>query len=198
MFDSARGGGLPSRDIAGLVSQGLGIVSAKVSDITAIAVNIGPGGLSYVRSGVSFVNALAFSLGVPIYPFSYFAIIASQARRHTALPILCAVPAAGDQAYVSLVSGGSAGEAMRFGPLAAVLAEMSGSLTEIAIAGRIRHRLSVLLPHVTVVDTGIEKPDANVLFEMAYLAREQGVPPVAQANPLNEQAAIFYERAYIF
>src|SRR5439155_9937017 len=62
------------RDIAALISDGLKSIGAKVNDISAITLNIGPGGLSYVRSGVSFANALSFSLGIQIYPFNTFEI----------------------------------------------------------------------------------------------------------------------------
>jgi tRNA threonylcarbamoyladenosine biosynthesis protein TsaB len=193
IFDSARDCGFsPSRDIARLVSCGLGLVSAQAREIMGVAVNIGPGGLSYVRAGVSFVNALAFSLGIRIYPFNYFEIITNQARKHTALPVLCAVPAANDHAYMGLASGTSV-EVMRFGPLPPVVAEISARLTEVAVAGRIRHRLSSLLNRVKVIDTGIEKPDASVLLELGYRACERASTSAIQVSPLNDQSEIFYE-----
>src|SRR5437016_933296 len=104
LYDSAQHRGLPSRDLAGLVSRGLKSTGAEVSDISAITLNIGPGGLSYVRSGVSFANALSFSLGIAIYPFSTFEILGREACKHTALPLLCAIPAANDTAYVGVVN----------------------------------------------------------------------------------------------
>ncbi len=193
IFDSARDGDFPpSGDIAGLVSSGLGLVGERVSEIMGVVLNIGPGGLTYVRAGVSFVNALAFSLGIPIYPFNYFEIIANQAREHTALPILCAVPAANDQGYVGLVNGTSV-DVMRFGPLPSTVAEISDGLAEVAVAGRIRHRLSSLLNRVKVIDTGIEKPDASVLLELGYRACERAGTSAAQVSPLNDQSEIFYE-----
>lgn len=193
IFDSARDCDCqPTRDIAGLVSCGLGLMGAQVREITAVTLNIGPGGLSFVRAGVSFVNALAYSLGIGIYPFNHFEIIASQARKQTALPVLSAVPAANDQGYVGLVNG-DALEVMRFGPLPSVVAEVGDGLAEVAVAGRIRHRLSSLLAGAKVVDTGIEKPDAAVLLELGFQARERASASATQVSPLNEEAAIFYE-----
>jgi tRNA threonylcarbamoyladenosine biosynthesis protein TsaB len=193
LFDSALDSGSPtSRDIATLVSHGLGLVSAHVSDIAGVALNIGPGGLSYVRAGVSFVNALAFSLGIPIYPFNFFEIIASEARKQTELPVLCAVPAANDHAYVGLVNGASV-EVMRFGRLPSVVAEISDGLAQVAVAGRIRHRVASLLNRVMVIDTGIEKPDASVLFDLGYQAFAGASTPATQVSPLNDEAGIFYE-----
>lgn len=193
IFDSAQDcGRLPSRDIAGLVSCGLGLLSAQVREITTVVLNIGPGRLTGVRAGVSFVNALAFSIGIRIYPFNSFEIIANQARKHTTLPVLCAVPSANDHAYVGLVNGMSL-EVMRFGPLTSVVAEISDKLDEVAVAGMIRHRLSSLLTRVKVLDTGIEKPDASALLELGYRASERASIPATQVSPLNEEAVIFYE-----
>ena len=53
-----------------------------------MAINVGPGSLTFVRAGISFVNALAFSLKVSIYPFNWFEIIAAQTRDVTELPVL--------------------------------------------------------------------------------------------------------------
>lgn len=193
IFDSARDSGhASSRTVAGLVSYGLMVVGAQASDIIGVAVNIGPGGLTYVRAGVSFVNGLAFSLGVTIHAFNWFEIIAKQARALTALPILCAVPAANDHAYVGLINDTSI-ETMRFGPLPAVVAEISHGLSRVAVAGRIRHRLRSLLDGVEVFDTGIEKPDASVLLELGYRAGGRDGISAKQVSPLNDQSEIFYE-----
>jgi tRNA A37 threonylcarbamoyladenosine modification protein TsaB len=193
IFDSARDScNAPSGDLAGLVSGGLGLISAQVTEIKGVAVNIGPGAHSYVRAGVSFGNALAFSLRIPIYPFNYFEIIASQARKITLLPVLCAVSASNDNAYVSLINGTTI-EIMRFGPLSATLTEISDRLTEVAIAGRIRHRLSSLLNGIEVFDTGIEKPDASVLLDLGFQAYERAGTSVNQVSPLNDQSEVFYE-----
>lgn len=193
IFDSAGGcSNVPPRDLAGLVSCGLGSVDAQVSEIMGVALNIGPGGLSYVRAGVSFVNALAFSLGIRIYPFNYFEVIANQAQKLTASPVLTAVPAANDYAYVSLAKGTSV-EIMRFGPLHSVVAEVGDKLTEVAVAGRLRHRVSSLLSRVEVFDTGIEKPDAGVLLDLGFRAYGRADTSATQVSPLNDQSEVFYE-----
>src|SRR6266851_7384558 len=181
VYDSGQRGGRPSRDIAGLISDGLKNARAEVSDISAITLNIGPGGLSYVRSGVSFANALSFSLGIAIYPFSTFEILGREVCKHTALPLLCAIPAANDTAYVGVVNG-AAVQVMRFGPLPSAVAQTIDGLTEVAIAGRIRERVSSLLPEVKVVDTRIEKPDVRVLLELGYWARDRASMPVHQVS----------------
>jgi tRNA threonylcarbamoyl adenosine modification protein YeaZ len=180
---------LPFRTLSALLECGLEAVGAKASEIKGVAINVGPGSLTFVRAGISFVNALAFSLNVNIYPFNWFEIIAEQTRETTELPVICAVPASNDNAYVGLIRGGSV-EIMRFGRVHEALAKVSGGLSEVAVAGRIRERLAALLGEARVVDTGIESPDARVLLRMAW---KDGAKSARQVEALNDQSDVFFE-----
>lgn len=182
----------PSVDLPNLVSHGLKLINASVSDIKGLTLNIGPGGLTSIRVGASFVNALAFSLGIKIYPFNYFEIIAKQSRTSTELPILCAVPAANNHAYVGLINNGYV-EILRYGLLPSAIQEISKNYTEIAVAGKIRHRLVSLLDGIKIIDTDIERPDAKELLELGYQVYENAESAVDQVSPINEQSEIFYE-----
>jgi tRNA A37 threonylcarbamoyladenosine modification protein TsaB len=181
------------RTLGGLLSCGLETLNAGANEIKGIAINVGPGSLTFVRAGISFVNALAFSLKVDIYPFNWFEIIANQTKDGTHLPVLCAVPAANDNAYAGLIRDASV-EIMRFGPLQRVVAEVSSGVSEAAVAGRIRHRFAELLNDVKLEDTGIEGPDAQVLLRMAFEAYESGSHSTTQVEALNDQSNIFYEQ----
>jgi tRNA threonylcarbamoyladenosine biosynthesis protein TsaB len=192
IFDSAVNNcDLPFKTLGTLLECGLEAVGAKASDIKGVAINVGPGSLTFVRAGISFVNALAFSLNVSIYPFNWFEIIAAQTNKVTQLPVVCAVPAANDNAYVGLLRGASV-EIMRFGSVNKALAEISGGLVEVAVAGRIRQRLAALLPDVRVVDTGIENPDAEVLLTIGHEAARDGGRAATQVEALNDQSALFF------
>src|SRR6187549_1026374 len=108
IFDSAVDScDLSFRTLGALLECGLETVGAQANEIKGIAINVGPGSLTFVRAGISFVNALAFSLKVNIYPFNWFEIIARQTRGTTNLPLVCAVPASNDNAYVGLIKGAS-------------------------------------------------------------------------------------------
>src|SRR5215467_3648774 len=115
--------------LGGLLTCGLEGLNAETSEIQGVAINVGPGSLTFVRAGISFVNALAFSLKVNIYPFNWFEIIARQTKNTTNLPVLCAVPAANDNAYVGLIRGSSV-EIMRFGPLHKAVVDVGAELSE--------------------------------------------------------------------
>ena len=109
-----------------------------------------------------------------------------------ACSVLCAVPAANENAYAGLIRG-AAVEIMRFGPLQKAVAEVSSGVTEAAVAGRIRHRFTSLLNDVKLVDSGIEGPDARVLLRMGFEAFESGGHSTTQVEALNDQSNIFYE-----
>ena len=180
------------RTLGGLLSCGLEALNAEATEIKGIAINVGPGSLTFVRAGISFVNALAFSLKVDIYPFNWFEIIASQTKETMDLPVLCAVPASNDNAYVGLLRGASV-EIMRFGRLHEAVATVSSGVSEVAVAGRIRHRFASLLDDVKLVDTGIDGPDAQVLMRMGFEAFASCEHSTKQVEALNDQSNIFYE-----
>lgn len=182
---------LPFRTLGALLSCGLERMGAPASEIAGITINVGPGSLTFVRAGISFVNALAFSLKVGIYPFNWFEIIAAQTKQATDLPVICAVPAANDNAYVGLIRGARV-EIMRFGPLHEAFAKVNGAFSEVAVAGRIRHKVAALLGQARVVDTGIENPDARVLLRLAHEAWSGGDRSTVQVEALNDQSEVFY------
>ncbi|HET6972839.1 MAG TPA: tRNA (adenosine(37)-N6)-threonylcarbamoyltransferase complex dimerization subunit type 1 TsaB [Pyrinomonadaceae bacterium] len=177
------------RTLSALLECGLESIGATASEIKGVAINVGPGSLTFVRAGISFVNALAFSLNVNIYSFNWFEIIAEQTRETTELPVVCAVPASNDNAYVGLIRGESV-EIMRFGRVSEALAKVSDGLGDVAVAGRIRHRLAALLGEARVVDTGIENPDARTLLQ---LASRNGARSTRQVEALNDQSDVFFE-----
>ena len=193
IFDSAVHSCDPSlRTLGALLECGLDVVRAHASEIQGVAINVGPGSLTFVRAGISFVNALAFSLRVSIYPFNWFEIIAAQTRDMTDLPVVCAVPAANDNAYVGLLKGKSV-EIMRFGRVDVALPKVSSGLEEVAVAGRIRNRLAGLLGEARVIDLGIENPDARTLLKLGHEALTEGKRATTQVEALNDQSDVFFE-----
>jgi tRNA threonylcarbamoyladenosine biosynthesis protein TsaB len=178
-----------SRDLAWLVGYGLESIGASYRDIKAIGVNIGPGGLSSTRAGVSFANGLAFSLQIPLYAFSYFEIVARQIPRSEELATLCVVPAAAGNAYIALAANGV--RISRFGPFEPTLSAAVTASADIAVAGRLRERVANLLPHCRIFDTGIDAPDVSVLLQMTQSKLRESAQSVTQAVPLNETAEDF-------
>jgi tRNA threonylcarbamoyladenosine biosynthesis protein TsaB len=185
-------GSVPSAaraDLQSLVTELLRTIDRRHRDIRAIGVDIGPGGLSSTRAGASYANALAFSLGVKVYPFSYFDIVAAQTAG-SSVPIVCVVPAAAGNAYVALLDGSS--RTTGFGPFGPTVARIVGDRPEVAVAGRLRDRVAPFIGS-RINDTGIDAPSPAVLLEMTVRADHLGMGAALQAIPLNEQAPEFRE-----
>jgi tRNA threonylcarbamoyladenosine biosynthesis protein TsaB len=184
----------PPADLAGLVERGLAAVDAARRDIDAIAVDIGPGGLGAVRAGVSFANALAWSLARPVYPVTAFELIGFEAWRALQAPILCLRATSHGNAYVGLYDG-AAVTAMRYGQLAATVAAVAGPLPRLGVAGTSRGQIAAILPGAEIVDSGVAGARARSLIEIGLSGRAALDPATSRASPLTEQSRIFHEAA---
>lgn len=60
------------------VRRGLAGTGLRKGDIGAVAVDLGPGGLTATRGGVTFANALAWGLGIPLVPLDYFDLVMAE------------------------------------------------------------------------------------------------------------------------
>jgi tRNA threonylcarbamoyladenosine biosynthesis protein TsaB len=181
----------PARDLSWAVRRALEQACAAVGDLSAIAVDIGPGGLGSVRGGVTFANALAFARALPILPFTYLEIVAEQAGDMDR-PLLIALPAAGLDGYAARVIGGEVAT-MAFGPLTSVIRQAADGALVLATAGRLRGRLGEFLVDVDLADTGIEAPDPAALLALARRRPERAIAPGAPVQPLNETSAVFHD-----
>lgn len=152
------------------------LVAAVVDDfstIDAVAVDIGPGNLASVRSGVAYANGLAFSLGVPILVASSLELLALEAGDG---PALCLRDAGSGRVYAWLD-----GE-LRHGPFEPVVLSLVGDRPAIAVAGVHRAKVAALLPAVAVKDTGIDAPHVTTLLA-APTRTVEVASPLTEASP---------------
>ncbi|WP_413203869.1 tRNA (adenosine(37)-N6)-threonylcarbamoyltransferase complex dimerization subunit type 1 TsaB [Rhodospirillum sp. A1_3_36] len=103
-----------------------------LADIDLVAVNIGPGGLSATRCGVSFTNALAFALGRPILGVDHLILLGSRTRALGAAPVVCLKRAANAHAYVGLYDGQTLSHLV-FGPAGPAVAHVLGKAGDGAV-----------------------------------------------------------------
>jgi tRNA threonylcarbamoyladenosine biosynthesis protein TsaB len=179
-------------DISFLVKHGLSAINKCVNDIRTIAVDIGPGGLSSVRSGVAFANGLAFGLGIPVCSFFSFELLGFEAWKKHQMPVLCTAKANEGNAYAGLYDRGRI-TTMRFGLLEKIVEEVTSDLCEFSVAGAHINIIYDLLHNGGVHATEVKGCRARTFIEMEYTIPFQrkslSYPPV----PINEQSAIFYE-----
>lgn len=170
--------------IGQLVAGLLGATGASFADLTLLAVDVGPGNLSSVRTGIAYVNGLGFSLGREIYCANSLELLAAEATG----TVLCLRKAGGGNAYAGLFAGG-AEQGLRHGPLAEVVPELCRDLPEVSVAGAFRAEVAGLLPQAKVVDTGVEVPRVRSLQRL--LAAEAAASVVPVASPLTETSKVF-------
>jgi tRNA threonylcarbamoyladenosine biosynthesis protein TsaB len=166
--------------VAGLLAEG----GYGFADLGRIAVDVGPGNLTAVRTGVAYANGLAFALGLGIATADSLELMAAQAGGPT--PVLCLRNAGAGRAYAGLFAGGTARYA--HGPLAGVVAAVPGP--EVLVAGDFRTEVADLAPGVLVKDTGIAGPDVRVLNWITAgrptldPTRERAAAPLTDTSPL--------------
>ena len=178
--------------VGDLVAQTLAAHDAAFSDIEAIAVDIGPGGLSSIRAAVAYANGLAFSLGVPVFPVSSLELMAIAARRVHQGPFLCLKRGTGGDTYAGLFVDGEIAE-LRHGPASAIVPELAASLEAVGVAGVPADDVAGFLPGVTVTDTGIADADVVVLYQAARAAMaDDPARLVPLASAINEGSLIFH------
>lgn len=177
-----------------LVAQTLTAGEAGFRDVEAIAVDIGPGGLSSMRAAVAYANGLAFSLGVPLFPVTSLELMALAAGEAHEGPFLCLRRGTGGNTYAGLFAAGELTE-LRHGPHDSVVPSIAGGLERVCLAGVPAGDVAGLLPGVTVADTGIVDADVAVLYRAARAAMAEQERLVPIASPVNEASLIFHNPA---
>lgn len=158
-------------------------------DLTCVVANIGPGGLSATRAGVTFANAFAFGLGLPLAAVGYLDLLAREAAYRGLGPALCVKRAANDTAFAALSRDGTV-LARRFGRFAEILpALLAAGPTPSAALGVLPPEGDALLPRETMHHPDIASPSESVLAAAAASAALEAGP--AFLTPINELSPDF-------
>jgi len=96
-----------SANVGDLLSELLEETGHAQTDIGEILVDLGPGGLSATRVGVSFANAFAFGGAAKLFGVSALQLQMDDARRVTELPLLSIRPAPGGLSFWAVYEGTS-------------------------------------------------------------------------------------------
>jgi tRNA threonylcarbamoyladenosine biosynthesis protein TsaB len=172
------------RDLPALVAGLLEESGRAFADLTRIAVDVGPGNLTAVRTGVAYADGLAFALTIGVATADSLELMAAQAGAGT--PVLCLRNAGAGRAYAGLFGAGE--PEYRHGPLAEV-ARVTGP--ELLVAGDFRTEVPALLPGVVVKDSGIAAPDVRVLSWITAGRRTLDPTRERAAAPLTDTSSLF-------
>jgi tRNA threonylcarbamoyl adenosine modification protein YeaZ len=172
------------RDLPALVADLLAGAGRSFGELGRVALDVGPGNLTAVRTGVAYGNGLAFALGLGVATADSLELMAAQAG--AGVPVLCLRNAGGGRAYGAVFGDGDT--RYRHGPLRDVAAAVS--TPEVVVAGDFRTETAQLLPGVLVKDSGITGPDATTLHRITAgrpvldPTRERAASPLTDTSPL--------------
>lgn len=172
-------------DLAKLVAHAFETTDVPIEELSAVAVDVGPGGLNAVRAGVTFANGLALSRGIPMIAATSMEIMAHQAATSTGLPVICIRGATRENASL-VVHGGPKPAALSFGDLSTLARSLADLRGPYAVAGRFRTQLMEVLPAMTLIDSGVEGPTAAGLLALATRdtgADRRAAPPISIIYP---------------
>ncbi len=103
---SAESFGAQKVDLSTLLHKALAEQGRDISQITGIIVDIGPGALTSTRVGVSFANALAYALCIPIHGISALEAQARSCPEFEGGTLLSLRPASAGRCYWALYENG--------------------------------------------------------------------------------------------
>ncbi len=156
------------------VRRGLAGSGLHVNDIGAVAVDLGPGGLTATRGGVTFANTLAWGLGIPLVPLDYFDLVTAETR--TAATVVCVRPTTAGQGFFREGKG-----PLVVDDLATLSRQCRTPVADIALAG-------VVTPEVMALfagsGTGASEASAATLVRCAHEAFAAGQCTQEPLEPL--------------
>lgn len=182
----------PDKDIGAMMQLALEQTRYAAQDIQRIIVDNGPGGTSRVRTGVSFANSLAFSIGIGVCPVSFFELAGRLLWERHGLPAVCTINSLKGNAYMGLFDQGTL-LPIRFGFIAEILPDMVASREAVVVAGPHSEKIAALFPDKKIVHDDHLADIAQVLITHGadYAERELKFPQLVL--PLTEKHFLQHE-----
>ncbi len=169
-----------------ILNEGLKKINKQVSDISNIIVDIGPGGTSSVRTGVSFANSLAYGLNISVCPVSSFELIGLELWQKYSRPSIITAKSIKNNAFIAYFNNNELNKIV-YGKIPEQINKMIDN-KEIYLAGAHQDTISELLQDThKVYKSGILRANPNILinFKNRFINRAQAFPKIA--IPITEQ-----------
>jgi tRNA threonylcarbamoyladenosine biosynthesis protein TsaB len=187
--------------VPGMAWSVLEAAGLTFADLTAIVVDVGPGNLTSVRSGVAYANALAHARRIAITGVNSLELLAARTDGDGAPgPVLALRKAGGTAVYAGLFEAAAAPR-YAVGDLDDVLKKLADQLPKLTLTGSFRAEAAAVLAHVETLDSGSEFPAAADLHTWL---RTRGPGPLPDAahpagtrptlvTPLTENSDLFHD-----
>lgn len=161
-----------------LVRTALGSAGLSLAGIRAVAVGIGPGGFTGLRIAIAYAKSIALGRGLPLAGVSSFDVLDRAAGAEAAFPRLTVVY--GRTGIACIRRSEASGTRVACGPVAATVARLLGSETELTVVGATEDVVSVALEREKSVHIAPLSSEAPALT-LARLARERAPAPSIHA-----------------
>ncbi len=174
------------RELFVILKEALDKLDKNVQDISEIIVDIGPGGTSSVRTGVSFANALAYGLVRSVSPVSSFELIGLEIWQKYNLPSIITAKSIKNNAFIAYFNNNRL-EKMIYGKISEVLDDLIDS-NEFYVAGAHQDLICELAgKDYTVNKSGIlrAKPEVIIANRERFISKKLTFPDIA--IPITEQ-----------
>ncbi len=169
-----------------ILTEALNKLEKKVKDISEIIVDIGPGGTSSVRTGVSFANALAYGLGIGVCPVSSFELIGIELWQKYNQPSIITAKSIKNNAFIAYFNNNKL-QKIVYGKIAEEVEKLIDS-KEFYVAGAHQDLIEQLLEDkYTIKQSGILRANHEVIISNRerFIKNKLVYPKIAV--PINEQ-----------
>ena len=146
-----------------IVKLGLEKINRKAQDIEEVIVDIGPGGTSRVRSGVSYAYGLAYGLDVPLSSVTSMEMMGIEAWENHGVPVACVINSVKENIYLGLFDGQL--NYILYGDINELFQKLVNEHQKIVLAGNHREKLLELFPNHELIDSQIEFGGVACLIE---------------------------------
>ena len=175
-------------------SAGLHFCQKEIHDISQIIIDIGPGGTSRVRTGIAFANALAYSLGIPVYSASSMELAGiDAANTFGGLPVINSIKSIKGNAYIGLYNQGLL--SIQYGAINEIVPPLVQDFDKFIVVGFHRETIMHLpaLQDKTIIDSAMSYGNAKILIEKSdlFIKNKHDFPEYAQ--PITEKTLIQHE-----
>ena len=175
------------RELDDFLSIGLNHCKREVSEISELIVDIGPGGTSRVRTGISFANGLAYGLQIGVCPVSSMELAGIEAWSKYSLPVINTVKSIKGNAYIGLYNQGVT--SIKYGAVYDMAPLMVNDMNEFVVIGAHRDIIKQLpaLKDKLVIDSQMTFGNAKILIEKSelFIKKKNDFPVYAQ--PITEK-----------
>jgi len=169
------------------VLESLGANGRDRSEIDYLAVDLGPGGLTATRSGVTFANALAYGLGKPLIPLGYFDLVGTESLDAFGDPVLCVRETTDGDAFTMVLDENGPG-ALEFGNLEERCRELCQAYASITLAGVVKPTAEAHFDGKLCYRVGSRVPRPETLLRSALARIDRGDVSVLPFEPVTSES----------